>query len=204
MPIVIQLTKAVMPILVKFVSLFAQLIEPLVPVLSQIADIIGIILPPVAAFLELVLKIIIEIVKGGANLIGEVLGIFTKPMSKEDLAKSAMASAGGSMAATAPKGSSLGMLPAYANGGFATTPSLFGDAGLEAAIPIRPGNRRSLDLLDKTAQLLGVGKGFSLTYAPSIQNGDPAVLEPMLKQHSLELEGMLEDFFGRRGRLSFG
>lgn len=49
------------------------------------------------------------------------------------------------------------MLPiiTFANGGFANQPSIFGEAGPEAAIPIKPGNQRSLSLLNKTARLLG-------------------------------------------------
>lgn len=43
----------------------------------------------------------------------------------------------------------------YAKGGFANKPSIFGEAGPEAAIPLRR-TPRSLALLDKTAGLLGV------------------------------------------------
>lgn len=44
---------------------------------------------------------------------------------------------------------------AYATGGFANQPSIFGEAGLEAAIPI-DGSPRSVALWEKTGQLLGV------------------------------------------------
>jgi SLT domain-containing protein len=51
---------------------------------------------------------------------------------------------------------SNGAYVGYADGGFADRPSIFGEAGMEAAIPIRPGNQRSIGLLNKTAQMLGI------------------------------------------------
>lgn len=46
----------------------------------------------------------------------------------------------------------------FASGGLADKPSVFGDAGPEMAIPIRPGSRRSLSLLKQTAQMLGTNQ----------------------------------------------
>lgn len=55
----------------------------------------------------------------------------------------------------------------YANGGFASVPSIFGEAGREAAIPIKR-TPRSISLLNQTASLLGVGGGGNITFAPVI------------------------------------
>ncbi|HYE80878.1 MAG TPA: hypothetical protein VEG39_01790 [Clostridia bacterium] len=44
----------------------------------------------------------------------------------------------------------------YASGGFSDRAAIFGEAGMEAAIPIKPGNRRSIWLLAKTAEMLGL------------------------------------------------
>jgi hypothetical protein len=54
----------------------------------------------------------------------------------------------------------------YANGGFASVPSIFGEAGPEAAIPLNK-SPKSLSLLNRTAEILGV-RGGSITFAPII------------------------------------
>lgn len=64
--------------------------------------------------------------------------------------------------------------PAVRRGGFSDRPAIFGEAGLEAAIPIRRGNRRSLSLLARTAELLGVRFGSTvINYRPVIRGGKP-------------------------------
>ena len=93
-------------------------------------------------------------------------------------------------------------LPGYANGGFANRPSIFGEAGLEAAIPIRPGNPRSLGLLARTAQLLGVGGGVHLTYAPTIY-GQAGSLDDLLRQQSQGMRDYLDDYFADQRRLAW-
>lgn len=93
-------------------------------------------------------------------------------------------------------------LPGYANGGFANRPSIFGEAGLEAAIPIRPGNSRSLGLLARTAQLLGVGGGVHLTYAPTIY-GQAGSLDDLLRQQSQGMWDYLDDYFADQRRLAW-
>ncbi|QGQ97057.1 hypothetical protein EHS13_20280 [Paenibacillus psychroresistens] len=50
------------------------------------------------------------------------------------------------------------MMQEFAKGGFANQPSIFGEAGPEAAIPLKR-TPRSLSLLSKTAEVLGVGGG---------------------------------------------
>lgn len=52
---------------------------------------------------------------------------------------------------------SKGIMPRFAEGGFASKPSIFGEAGPEVAIPIKPGNKRSIGLLSQAADFLGLG-----------------------------------------------
>lgn len=101
-------------------------------------------------------------------------------------------------------GTSFSPYPAYANGGFANRPSIFGEAGLEAAIPIRPGNPRSIGLLERTAQLLGVsGKpSVQLNYSPTLY-GQTGNLEELLRQQSQEMRDFLEDYFIDQRRLAW-
>lgn len=49
----------------------------------------------------------------------------------------------------------LPMLPTFARGGIATQASIFGEAGPEMAIPLKR-TSRSFELLNQTAQILGV------------------------------------------------
>lgn len=88
----------------------------------------------------------------------------------------------------------LRRLDKYATGGFANRPSIFGDAGWEAAIPL-DGSRRSIGLWEKTGELLGVRTGggeVSVVYAPVINapGGDPGVIRQVLKESR-------DDFFAR-------
>ena len=101
----------------------------------------------------------------------------------------------------------------YALGGFSARPAIFGEAGLEAAIPIKPGNPRSIGLLQRTAQLLGIGtlnegddqkQEINFTYAPVIYaEGDTGPVEQMLRRGAAEMRRMIEDFFSDRGRLAW-
>lgn len=53
-------------------------------------------------------------------------------------------------------GVNLPLIPMFANGGFTNKPSIFGEAGPEAAIPLKRNNPRSIALLNETARRLGV------------------------------------------------
>ena len=91
--------------------------------------------------------------------------------------------------------------------GFSARPAIFGEAGLEAAIPIKRGNRRSISLLQRTAQLLGVSNQFyggSFVYSPVINDGDPERLQPILRRHYEDMKRMWQEWQNRGRRLSFG
>lgn len=97
-----------------------------------------------------------------------------------------------------------GKVPQFARGGFSDRPAIFGEAGLEAAIPIRPGSRRSLSLLSRTAELLGVRFGSTvINYRPVIRGGKASEIQDVLRRHSQELAEMLDARDNRRRRLSF-
>jgi len=76
-------------------------------------------------------------------------------------ASDANASASARASVTAGRG-----MRRYALGGFASVPSIFGEAGPEVAIPLNR-SARSLNLLSKTAEILGIGGG-SFVFAPKI------------------------------------
>lgn len=97
-------------------------------------------------------------------------------------------------------------LEKFASGGFANRPSIFGDAGPEAAIPLKR-TPRSLSLLDKTAQLLGVsdhsGQGGSPTFifAPNYGNGGP--VQQQMQNDFEEFKKMLDEWWESKRRESF-
>lgn len=52
-------------------------------------------------------------------------------------------------------GFSIPEIPTFARGGIAKRPSIFGEAGAEMAIPLKPNNPRSLSLLDQAERIIG-------------------------------------------------
>lgn len=81
-------------------------------------------------------------------------------------------------------GVTLPTLPTFALGGIATQASIFGEAGPEMAIPLNK-SPRSYDLLNQTAQLLGV---------PSGAQGKREVTINVNVNGGSNTPGMLEDF----------
>lgn len=97
----------------------------------------------------------------------------------------------------------------YASGGFASQPSIFGDAGREAAIPLKYKSPRSLSLLNQTAKAIGAdgdkGSGqIQLVYSPTITGGNNSDIEAKLKAQAEEFKSWLENYFAEKERLSFG
>lgn len=182
------------------------------------ADIISIIGPPLASIVSSVLPRMLEIL----DLIAPLVIILAEGLAQtfEWLAKISSVSLDGVVeflkywqSQDPAKLSNMSLnaagIPTFAQGGFADSPSIFGEAGLEAAIPIKPGNRRSLDLLYKTAEMLGVqlhGGNMQFTYAPQIyaSDGDKKGLASTLYQHGQTMRSMMEDFLADKERVSFG
>lgn len=184
-----------LPIIQDILPVMLSAVSTLLPPLLQI---VKAVLPPMVSFLKVVLGVVSKIISGGAKVIDAIVSIF---------------SGGGSEPKDVPE------IPMFADGGFANRPSIFGETGPEAAIPIKRGNPRSIMLLQKTAELLGLkggnpfggeggglptAFGVNITYAPVINGGDPKVLAPMLKQHSLDIEAIFERWDNNRRRVSFG
>jgi hypothetical protein len=101
-----------------------------------------------------------------------------------------------------------GSIPEFATGGFTNQPSIFGEAGPEAAIPLKYKNPRSLSILNKTAKAIGAdsdkGRGqIQLIYSPTITGGSNSDIESKLKSQAEEFKAWLEDYFAEQGRLSF-
>lgn len=96
----------------------------------------------------------------------------------------------------------------YAAGGFADRASIFGEAGPEAAIPLKR-TPRSLSLLSKTADVLGVGgsgnsnngDGPTFVYSPTYGSGTS---ESQVKQDFEEFKAMCMEWWASLRRESFG
>lgn len=225
MPPLLQIGQAIIPIIVQVVQTLMQVLEPLIPPIMQFVQVL---LPP----LQTLLTAISPLLTALANLLGNVLGpvlkvvgaifqaicdliaAFAKPIT--DFINGIVNFFGGGGKAQEQlsnvSASDLEMQN-YALGGFSARPAIFGEAGLEAAIPIKPGNPRSIGLLQRTAQLLGIGtlnegddqkQEINFTYAPVIYaEGDTGPVEQMLRRGAAEMRRMIEDFFSDRGRLAW-
>lgn len=100
------------------------------------------------------------------------------------------------------------VIPTFARGGFANQPSIFGEAGPEAAIPIKYKNPRSLSLLNQTARAIGAEQPggrqqINLTYAPVINGGSKAEIQSLLEADKEKFMSWLDEYFEDKGRVSF-
>lgn len=197
-----ELAVQLLPIAMQLMPVIQNALTTLLPPLLEI---IKIILPPITAFLQLIVKVAGAAITKVADIIGKIAGFFGKEQTEKRHESRK----------NNPDAVGLGAsrLQGYARGGFARRPSIFGEAGLEAAIPIKPGNSRSLMLLQKTADLLGVGdivapagRGQSLTlhYNPIITGVPTEQLQPMLKQHVQDIAAILDERANMQRRMSFG
>ena len=95
-------------------------------------------------------------------------------------------------------------MPRFARGGFADRPSVFGEAGPEAAIPLKPGNRRSLGLLNKTAQALGAGgQGVVIHYSPVINGSNRAEIQTALEEDKPRFRDYVQSALAEQRRVAF-
>lgn len=110
---------------------------------------------------------------------------------------------------TTPSFPSFG-LKEYADGGFSNQPSIFGEAGMEVAIPIN-NKQRSHDLLEKTNRIMGhTGSGggneINVTWAPQITvQGGANVKQDVseaLNQAKGEFERWFQSMMRQQGRVS--
>lgn len=248
LPPLLQIGQQLMPVVVAMVQALMAAVQPLLPVviefvsaiLPPILSMLTAILPLVSAISSLVTSVLAPALQHLATFltnIAKLVSIVAAPLAKIVKNNAEFYKSGGASAYVAPENrgsSSVDMgLNAYANGGFAATPSIFGEAGLEAAIPIRPGNARSLSLFAKTAQLLGIGsdandaggtndmgffgRGLRI-FGTAMSGGDRQLVsftyapvfqgggqppENLLKRNSQDIRRMLDDYFGDKGRLAW-
>lgn len=192
-PLLTQLVEALLPPVMKILQAILPLVEALAPILTAIANVISKVLGKAIEWITPLLKwlgdIIAAIVNGIGKLIsgiGNLLGLSGKKVNIQ-------ANLAGSM-------------PKYGEGGFANRPSIFGDKGLEVAIPIER-TPRSLSLLNQTARMLGVGPiggGINLTYAPTIYASNRTEIEPILQRHKEEIKQMFEEILEGKARVAYG
>lgn len=162
-----ELAVQLMPIAMELLPVIQNLLTTILPPLIEI---IKVVLPPLTKFLTLVINVIGKLIGVGGKVIEKVVSLFT-----------------GGSASTATSTPS-GELTGFARGGFSSRPAIFGEAGLEAAIPIRRGNPRSLALLHKTAELLGVAVHRPAVVphiAPAPRNGGTTPMPVLLRISSV-------------------
>ena len=244
LPPLISIGQQIMPVVIMVIQTFLAALQPLIPpimqfvqallpplmqiltavspLLVQIAGIVGNVLGPVLSFVVGVIQNIADLISSVAKPVGDFFGKIGSFLGISGSAQQQISSIGSS--------ASSAKIPAYANGGFSSRPAIFGEAGLEAAIPIRPGNARSLSLFAKTAQLLGVGRQdpddengkkmfgsfshdkhlqypgspvrpISFVYAPVFHGERPT--ENVLKRDAQNVKRILDDYFGNKGRLAW-
>lgn len=231
MPVLIQviqvLLTALQPLIPPIMQFVQMLLPPLVqiitaisPLLIQLANIVGSVLGPVLTFVVGIIQKIADLISAVAKPFGDFLGKIGSFLGISGNAQSKIVDIGST--------ASPGAVPAYADGGLASSPSIFGDAGPEMAIPIRPGSARSLRLLAQTARLLGLrhedsgkpnpvrggrpgkpGGPFGdrktvihFKYAPVFPGNDHPT-ESVLRRDAQNVRRVLDDYFGDRGRLAW-
>lgn len=186
---IVDLVVGLTPIAMNLLPVITRLLNTILP---PLLNLVRIILPPLTKFLDLVVRVVNKIIQIGVDVFRAIFG--TDKQATENGINEA-------------SGVLVKNYGTYANGGFSARPAIFGEAGLEAAIPIKRGNRRSISLLQRTAQLLGVSNQFyggSFVYSPVINDGDPERLRPILRRHYEDMKRMWTEWQNRGRRLSFG
>lgn len=243
LPPLISVGQQIMPIIISVVQTLLTAIQPLIPPIMQFVQAL---LPPIQEVLTALSPVILTI----ANIVGTILGpaislvvgliqkvadvisAVAKPVGDFFNSVGSFLGIGGQaqneIATVGSTASTAATIPAYAHGGLANRPSIFGEAGLEMAIPIRPGSGHSLQLLAQAARLLGVRRDSSedpapensvagrkspvmnggrtmvvnFRYSPVFQGSDrPA--EHVLRNDAQNIRRVLDDYFDERRRLSW-
>lgn len=192
-PVLIQLVQALLPPIMTILQAIMPLLEVLTPILSDIANIIGNVLGKAIEFVTPLLNKLGDIISKVVGGVGKVISGIGKFFGLGDKSVDLQANVTGNM-------------PQFAEGGFANRPSIFGEAGLEAAIPIER-TPRSLSLLNQTARMIGAaptGLTINVAYNPIIYGGNRAELEPILQRHKEEIRMMIEDLIEEKVRVAYG
>ncbi|AWK52208.1 hypothetical protein DIC82_14910 [Clostridium beijerinckii] len=106
-------------------------------------------------------------------------------------------------------GVNIPTIPMFAKGGFTNVPSIFGEAGPEAAIPLKRNNPRSISLLEKTAATIGWDGNKSnssptFIFSPQISGSVDVETINQLKQSFEEFKAMVREVLNDEERVAFG
>lgn len=186
-------------------ELLSSIVNSVADLLVNLAPIGEAVLPLISTTLGTLLPPLVELVKIVVPPLTKLLELIVGKASQGIAKLGELLNAGvGWIKGKVGGGEPAADVPQFARGGFSDRPAIFGEAGLEAAIPIRPGSRRSLSLLSRTAELLGVRFGSTvINYRPVIRGGKASEIQDVLRRHSQELAEMLDARDNRRRRLSF-
>lgn len=186
-------------------ELLSGIVNSVADLLVNLAPIGEAVLPLISTTLGTLLPPLVELVKIVVPPLTKLLELIVGKASQGIAKLGELLNAGvGWIKGKVGGGEPAAEVPQFARGGFSDRPAIFGEAGLEAAIPIRPGSRRSLSLLSRTAELLGVRFGSTvINYRPVIRGGKASEIQDVLRRHSQELAEMLDARDNRRRRLSF-
>ena len=186
-------------------ELLSGIVNSVADLLVNLAPIGEAVLPLISTTLGTLLPPLVELVKIVVPPLTKLLELIVGKASQGIAKLGELLNAGvGWIKGKVGGGEPAAEVPQFARGGFSDRPAIFGEARLEAAIPIRPGSRRSLSLLSRTAELLGVRFGSTvINYRPVIRGGKASEIQDVLRRHSQELAEMLDARDNRRRRLSF-
>ncbi len=148
---------------------------------------------------------VIGILKGGANTFIDIFNFLIRGLNKIqfDVPDWVPLLGGKHIGINIPE------IQKFAQGGFANRPAIFGEAGPEAAIPIKYKNPRSLALLNRTAKAIGADPGserpgltFNFNFSgPISKPEDVKTGVAMTKDY---IYGIMDDYYDDRGRPAFG
>lgn len=214
-PVVVDVVRALVDAITPLMPIFLNLVQIILPPMKALIQAIAPLVSTLASIFSVVLAPALSLVSGILTPLCEMIAKFAGPVA-ELAGKIASLWSGGVVEGTAQAiENDKEQLGLYAKGGFSSKPAIFGEAGLEAAIPIKPGNPRSIGLLHKTAQLLGIGnqfnhdgddqRKFSFTYAPVIhaEGSTGNQIDGMLRRGYAEMRRMIEEIFDDRRRLAW-
>lgn len=104
-----------------------------------------------------------------------------------------------------------GSIPQFASGGFTNQPSIFGEAGPEAAIPLKYKNPRSLSILNQTAKAIGADSSgnsatppINLTFNFNGPVSNKNDVKKGVESSSNYIKKVIDDYFDEKARVSFG
>lgn len=194
-----------------FISALTPILEPIIGLFEMLASIIGDVLGPVLEIILVPIQAVTEALRTLFGWIGDALKGLGELLGISSSSSDTISDIGANVASTASnqytRSSSLSSgVRGYAEGGIATTPSIFGEDGPEMAIPLER-TQRSFSLLKKTQDILGVGgssgQTINVTYAPVINGASQAEIERALDNDRPKFLAGLKAAMAEEARLSY-